>query len=93
MNVKKVIVTGADGFIGSNLVRRLLREGIDNFLLVDDFSIGKKDMNLAGINAEKMEREEFPNWLNKNHSNIEFIFHLGARTDTTEFDFSVGDKR
>src|SRR5262249_31237654 len=34
--------------------------------------------------AEQVEREIFHEWLEKYHGNVEFIFHLGARTDTTE---------
>jgi len=41
---------------------------------------------------EKVDRNEFFSWLEKNHRDVDFIFHLGARTDTTEFDMSVFDK-
>jgi ADP-L-glycero-D-manno-heptose 6-epimerase len=41
------------------------------------------------IISKKLEREEFFEWLFRNKPNIDFIFHIGARTDTTEFDYAV----
>jgi ADP-L-glycero-D-manno-heptose 6-epimerase len=59
-------------------------------VLVDDFSIEKKEPNLKGKKFScKVEREQFFDWLKKKNPKIEFIYHLGARTDTTEFDYSV----
>jgi len=88
-----IVVTGAAGFIGSCLVRRLNDEGYKYIIAVDDFSQLEKIPNLEGKDIrEKVEREHFFEWLDKNHSEVEFIFHLGARTDTTEFDKNVFDK-
>jgi len=88
-----IVVTGAAGFIGSCLVRRLNDEGYKYIIAVDDFSQLEKTPNLEGKEIrEKVEREHFFEWLDKNHSEVEFIFHLGARTDTTEFDKNVFDK-
>jgi len=42
MSMNKVIVTGGAGFIGSNLVKRLLDDGVEEILIIDDFSTGKK---------------------------------------------------
>lgn len=92
MNHKKVIITGAAGFIGSNLVKRLLKAGISDLTLVDDFADDRKAQNLQGIQAEKVSRSDFQKWLINNHSKLDFIFHLGARTDTAEFNFEVLDK-
>ena len=85
-----IVVTGAAGFIGSALVRRLLEEGYKNIIAVDDFSFIEKNKNLVGkrINSQ-VERENFFDWLEKNYTEIKFIFHIGARTDTTEFDYSI----
>ena len=41
--MNKVIVTGGAGFIGSNLVKRLLDDGAEEILIIDDFSTGKKE--------------------------------------------------
>jgi ADP-L-glycero-D-manno-heptose 6-epimerase len=88
-----IIVTGADGFIGSCLVSKLNREGFHDIVLVDDFSDPVKNRNLEGkIFSQKVHRDEFIAWLRQNHKLTQFVFHLGARTDTTEFDKSVFDK-
>lgn len=85
-----IVVTGAAGFIGSCLVSYLNNNGYEQLLLVDDFSHVEKDRNLDGKKfLEKIERETFFSWLDGYTENISFIFHLGARTDTTEFDYSV----
>lgn len=88
-----IVVTGAAGFIGSCLISRLNAENFNYIIAVDDFSHPEKNKNLKGKKIqEKVDREEFFSWLDKNHSLVEFIFHIGARTDTTEFDKSIFDK-
>ena len=88
-----IVVTGAAGFIGSCLVKRLNIEGISDILAVDDFSDGEKNKNLEGKQfTQKIHRDEFLEWLRGNHARIEFIFHIGARTDTTEFDKNIFDR-
>ena len=86
----KIVVTGAAGFIGSCLVSFLNDAGFKNLILVDDFSHIEKEENLNGKNFEKkIEREEFFDWLKYQNTKIDFFYHIGARTDTTEFDYSV----
>jgi ADP-L-glycero-D-manno-heptose 6-epimerase len=82
-----IVVTGAAGFIGSQLVHKLNQEGFRAIIAVDKFDQAEKNKNLekAAI-QERVEREEFLPWLDGNYEEVEFIFHLGARTDTTEFD-------
>lgn len=88
-----VVVTGAAGFIGSCLVGRLNAEGINDIVAVDDFDDQEKNKNLAGKTISiKVHRDEFIKWLKHNHSQVTFVFHIGARTDTTEFDKSIFDK-
>ena len=88
-----IIVTGAAGFIGSSLVSALNHEGFRDIVLVDDFSNVEKDKNLEGkIFSSKVDREVFIDWLKENHKLVQFIFHIGARTDTTEFDSKIFDK-
>jgi ADP-L-glycero-D-manno-heptose 6-epimerase len=88
-----IVVTGAAGFIGSCLISRLNADFYNHIIAVDDFSKLEKLPNLEGKKIrEKVERSQFFAWLEKNHTHIEFIFHIGARTDTTEFDKSIFDE-
>ena len=88
-----IIVTGAAGFIGSCLVSRLNSEGYNDLILVDDFSYPDKEENLVGKKfSEKIERNVFQTWLRENHRFVQFIFHIGARTDTTEFNRAIFDE-
>ncbi|KAA9357099.1 ADP-glyceromanno-heptose 6-epimerase [Larkinella humicola] len=85
-----IIVTGATGFIGSCLISRLNQENFNAIIAVDDFSREDKLANLEGKRIlERVDREEFFDWLDNNYHEIEFLFHIGARTDTTEFDRSI----
>ncbi|MFW6019419.1 MAG: ADP-glyceromanno-heptose 6-epimerase [Bacteroidales bacterium] len=88
-----IIVTGAAGFIGSCMVSELNRHGYKEVVAVDDFSRSDKNRNLADKNViEKISRDKFLNWANKHNESIEFIIHLGARTDTAEFDQKIFDR-
>ena len=88
-----IIVTGAAGFIGSCLVRKLNNEGFTHLVLADDFSDELKNKNLEGKQfIEKVHRKELMSWTEKNHQLVDFIFHIGARTDTTEFDTAIFDE-
>ena len=85
-----IVITGAAGFIGSCLVQKLNNEGKQNLILVDDFSERSKEANLSGKQfVIKIERDNFLSWFDKNANEIEFVYHIGARTDTTEFDVSI----
>ena len=87
-----IVVTGAAGFIGSCLVSRLNQAGQKNIVVVDDFSKTEKDQNLQGKTlTAKVGRNDFVQWLEQFGEEVEFIFHIGARTDTTEFDRSIFD--
>lgn len=88
-----IIVTGALGFIGSCLINKLNNKGFNRIIAVDDFSKISKKKNLQNKSIfQKVERTDFFNWLDYNKKDVKFIFHLGARTDTTEFDMSVFDE-
>ena len=80
-----IAVTGAAGFIPSCLITKLNQEGFNAIIAVDDFSRIDKKPNLKGKTIMHfVERKEFPQWLRDNAMEMEFVFHLGARTDTTE---------
>jgi ADP-L-glycero-D-manno-heptose 6-epimerase len=88
-----IIVTGAAGFIGSNLIQRLNQDNFNAIIAVDHFNDLEKNKNLVGLKIqEKVDRDEFIAWLDKNFETVEFIFHIGARTDTTEMDVALLDK-
>jgi len=88
-----IVVTGAAGFIGSCLVSKLNHAGYTDIVVVDDFSKTEKEANLEGKTIlAKVGRKDFIKWLEDFGSEVEFIFHIGARTDTTEFSVAVFDE-
>ncbi len=87
-----IVVTGAAGFIGSCLIGQLNSLGYNDLIIVDDFSKIEKANNLINKKfVAKIERSEFENWLKLNSTSVSFIFHIGARTDTTEFNKEIFD--
>ncbi len=85
-----IVVTGAAGFIGSCLLAGLQNAGYVDLVAVDDFSNSSKNKNLAGKKlTAKVDRKDFFRWIEDNHRFIQVIFHLGARTDTTEFNREI----
>jgi ADP-L-glycero-D-manno-heptose 6-epimerase len=88
-----IIVTGAAGFIGSNLVSMLNSQGIQKIVLVDAFDNEVKNKNLLNKDyVARIHRDDFFTWLDLNHPKVKFIFHLGARTNTAEFDKAIFDR-
>lgn len=88
-----IVLTGAAGFIGSCMLGKLNAEGRNNVIIVDDFSKKEKKGNYSALKySEKIDREEFLEWFEKNAHVVECVYHLGARTDTTEFDWNVFTK-
>jgi len=87
---KYIVVTGAAGFIGSCMVQFLNDNGYTNLILVDDFGVETKRKNWEKKQFEVIvERQSFFEWLHIHQPTIEFVIHLGARTDTTEFDYTI----
>ena len=84
-----IVVTGAAGFIGSNLAATLIERGYTDLVLSDDFTREEKKGNFENKKVKFVNRNDFADWLDANHKQVETIFHLGARTDTTEFDLSL----
>jgi ADP-L-glycero-D-manno-heptose 6-epimerase len=87
---QQVVITGAAGFIGSCMVQWLINNGYTNIIAVDDFHKEAKKPNLASKNiAAYIERTYFFEWLQHLSVPPAYIIHLGARTDTTEFDYRI----
>lgn len=81
-----IVITGAAGFIGSCLAAALQDAGYADLVLVDDFSRVDKSPNHATKKGmQRVERAVFLSWLIHEQRSVQYIFHLGARTDTTEF--------
>lgn len=88
-----IVVTGAAGFIGSCLVSYLNQEGYPDIVVVDDFSKTEKAQNLVGKTiSAKVSRNDFNAWFKDFASEVDFVFHIGARTDTTEFNKAIFDE-
>ena len=85
-----IIVTGAAGFIGSVLVGKLNSLDKLNLILVDDFSNDEKNKNLYNKQfTQQIDRSEFLNWFMNNAESVAEFYHIGARTDTTEFNVEI----
>jgi ADP-L-glycero-D-manno-heptose 6-epimerase len=85
-----IVITGAAGFIGSNLVTGLNEHRYGDLILVDDFSRGDRERYYADKQfSGKVERSDFSRWLGKNHRFVQMVLHMGARTDTTESSWEV----
>ena len=85
-----IVVTGAAGFIGSIVAGELNEQGYNDLILVDDFSKKEKERNYIDLNYKALvDRNVFFDWFKENHEDVSFVVHLGARTDTTEFDWNV----
>lgn len=101
-----IIVTGAGGFIGSNLASRLNRDGYQDLVLVDDFTSGvglhgsrgrvndgSKENRIKHLTyALLVHRDHLMDWLEEHHQWVQYVFHLGARTDTMLHDRAIFDK-
>ncbi|MEZ7941921.1 MAG: NAD-dependent epimerase/dehydratase family protein, partial [Flavobacteriales bacterium] len=76
-----IVVTGAAGFISSVLVEKLNQEGFFDLVLIDDFSREDKKRNFENKKFRYLvDRDDFESWLDENENEVQFIFHLGART-------------
>jgi len=85
-----IVVTGAAGFVASCLVTRLNEAGYNDLVLVDDFSHPDRERNYINKKYSLLiDRNNFPVWLEANQNQVQFVFHLGARTDTAEFNMEV----
>jgi ADP-L-glycero-D-manno-heptose 6-epimerase len=85
-----IVVTGAAGFIGSNLIQALNEKSYFDLVLVDDFSAKQKQLNYIHKKYKLLvERSDFADWLRDNQRMVQFVLHIGARTDTAEFNVEI----
>jgi len=85
-----IIVTGAAGFIGSCMVQFLNDNGYENLIIVDDFGVEEKRNNWQNKKfSNAVERQSLFEWLEMNKPKVASFIHLGARTDTTEFNYAI----
>ena len=88
-----IVVTGTAGFIGTVFVQYLNEQGLTNLILVDDFGVEAKRNNWEKKQFVKViERQAFLEQLHELDFNIDIIVHLGARTDTTEFNYAIHEE-
>lgn len=81
-----IVVTGAAGFIGSAMLGHLQSLGYGDLVAVDDFSNPAKSPNLEGKKLSHcVHRDDFFAWFERHAERIQFVHHIGARTDTAEF--------
>lgn len=84
----KIVVTGAAGFIGSNLIKGLNARGIDDIIAVDDLTEGDKFRNLADLQiADYVDADDFYDLFAEGaYGQVEAVLHEGACSDTMELD-------
>ena len=84
----RVVVTGAAGFIGSNIVKGLNARGIEDIIAVDDLTQGDKFRNLADLQIEDyLDADEFYSvFAEGSFGKVDAVFHEGACSDTMETD-------
>ena len=80
--MKKFIITGGAGFIGSTLVKALLEKGAESILIIDDLSTGSESNISSVLNDERIEfinsRIEDVDNLDDLLSSYDFCYHLAA---------------
>jgi ADP-L-glycero-D-manno-heptose 6-epimerase len=93
MSESKIILTGAAGFIGSCMLQLLNDNGFENIIIVDDFGVEEKRKNWESKKySDVIERHSLFDWLAKENPTVSCFIHIGARTDTTEFNYAVHEK-
>jgi ADP-L-glycero-D-manno-heptose 6-epimerase len=82
----RIVVTGAAGFIGSNIIKGLNARGLDDIIAVDDLTQGDKFLNLADVKiSDYVDASVFyEQFAQGGYGQIEAVFHEGACSDTME---------
>ena len=83
-----IVVTGAAGFIGSNIVKGLNKRGISDIIAVDDLTDGEKFINLSDLQImDYVDHQDFYELFSAGaYGKVEVVFHEGACSDTMESD-------
>lgn len=84
-----IIVTGAAGFIGSNIVNDLFRAGYREVVAVDLDDLVTESLYLNDKSLVNVPFDDLANFIDANHQRIQAIIHMGACSDTTETDPKV----
>lgn len=85
-----IILTGAAGFIGSNILEGLNLRNYKDIVLVDDFTKEEKRVNYEGKEFRALlDRKDLADWIRENQRFVQLVIHMGARSDTAEFDWST----
>jgi len=89
-NQSAILLTGAAGFIGSCMVKYLNKHEFENIILVDKFIHNEKEKNWKHKKYQFLvDRDLLFEWLDENKVSVDCVIHVGARTDTTEFDYHI----
>lgn len=81
----RIVVTGSAGFIGSCVSHHLSAKKDVDVVEVDDFTQVHKRLNFESFSChQRIQREVFIAWFRSEAKTIDFVIHLGARTNTTE---------
>lgn len=85
-----ILITGAAGFIGSYVASGLQQAGYTDLILVDDFERSDRSKNLEKLaGARKIDRKDLLGALDELGNELEYVIHLGARTDTAEQNWQI----
>jgi ADP-L-glycero-D-manno-heptose 6-epimerase len=88
-----ILLTGAAGFIGGHLAHDLQHRLSCQLILSDDFSSASKKANWSDLlEVTCIDRNELLDRLVEGDLKVDWVIHLGARTDTTEFDYSIHER-
>jgi len=87
-----IIVTGAAGFIGSNVVSELYRSSYKDLVLVDLDDQLEHCPYLKGLPFRSVKFDRLAAFIDQNHRLIQAVIHMGACSDTTERDPVIFEK-
>ncbi len=87
-----IIITGAAGFIGSYVAAYLAKQDVGPLVLSDAFGRANKELNYTSIPALRIDRDALFDYICRHRKEVSGIIHLGARTDTMEFDESIFER-